>query len=407
MLRTGRETGRAGRDATLPQRTALVLAGGKSLGAFEAGAYAALHDNGIRPDWVVGSSIGAINGAIIAGNPAERRVEALRKFWSKAALPSPVWRVPGYWEEIGRRWIAEMQASMFGNPALFRPNRAALLGWLWPAPSRALGMFDLAPLRKTLQELVDFQQLNRGDVRFSVVAVDLETGEEVVFDTERDRIGPEHIMASGAMLGEFRPIRIDERLLGDGALQSNLPVDVILREAEEDLVCFAIDLFSTRGHRIRNIPEAVVRREELELVSHSRHLLEAHESESRLRRMLKALLDLVPEELNDHQVVGKARAEAARPEITIARIAWRSAGEVGLNTYDWSERTLTKRWEAGAEAALDGLSASENGRAPGDWSDEVQADAAPTRYAQARRAGRSEPRAARQTRTKPGVLRGP
>ena len=99
-------------------------------------------------------------------------------------------------------------------------------------------------------------------------------------------------MASGAMLGEFRPIRIDGRLLGDGGLQSNLPVDVILREAEEDLVCFAIDLFSTRGHRIRNIPEAVVRREELELVSHSRHLLEAHESESRLRRMLKALLDL-------------------------------------------------------------------------------------------------------------------
>jgi NTE family protein len=333
-------------------RIALVLAGGKALGAFEAGAYEKLHDAGIRPDWIVGSSIGAINGALIAGNPVEGRMEALRRFWQKAIVPSPVWGpVFALWGEASRRWAAQAEAMAFGSPAVFAPNPFSFAGYALPAPPGSMGFYDLTPLRRSLEEFVDFELLNRGGVRLTVVATDLETGEEVVFDTERTRIGPEHIIASGAMLTEFPPVDVGGRLYVDGGLQSNLPIDVVRREARENLLCFAFDLFSGHGRRFRNLVEATVRRQELMLVSQAHLVLQAHEREEALRRALRAVIDLVPEDRRGDPEVSRAVAEAGRAEITLVRMAWPSGEEVGVNTYDWSERTLSERWEAGQRAA--------------------------------------------------------
>jgi NTE family protein len=218
-------------------------------------------------------------------------------------------------------------------------------------------LYDLAPLRRSLEEFVDFDRVNRGDMRLTLVAVDLETGEEVLFDNRRTRILPEHVLASGAMLAEFPPIEIDGRLFVDGGLRSNLPVDVVAREADEDMLCIAIDLFSARGHKFRNIPEAAARRQELWLVSSGLQFLEAHRHEEALRDLLRAVLDLVPEDLLDRPEVQAARGETERPEITLVRLVWPSGDEVGLNTYDWSDRTLTMRWRAGAHAAAQALRA--------------------------------------------------
>lgn len=356
MLQTRGDPISSGGTAATPGQTALVLAGGKALGAFEAGAYRALHDKGIRPDWMVGASIGAVNGAIIAGNPVERRIEALRRFWVKATLPSPVWTPNmGIWGEVARCWAAQAQAMIFGSPAVFMPNPAGLAAYAWPAPAKSIGLYDLTPLRRSLEELVDFELLNRGDVRLTIVTVDLETGEEVLFDTRHDRITPQHILASGAMLGEFPPVEIEGRLFVDGGLRSNLPIDVLQRDAREDVLCFAVDLFSIGSHRFRNIVEAAVRRQELLLAGSGLQFQKGYHREEELRRMLKTVLNLVPEDLRDRPDVMMASLEANRPEITLLRLVWSSGEEIGVNTYDWSDRTLTMRWQAGELAATEAL----------------------------------------------------
>ncbi len=166
---------------------ALVLAGGNALGAFEARAYQTLHDQSLRPDWVVGTSIGAVNGAIIAGNPPERRKEALREFWSKAAWPT----AGGAMAAVGlvqamQRLAGQLQTASFGSPAMFMPSFIGMAAFR----VGTIGLYDLSPLRSTLERLVDFDLLNTGTVRLTVVAVDLETGDEVLFDTQTDRLGP-------------------------------------------------------------------------------------------------------------------------------------------------------------------------------------------------------------------------
>jgi NTE family protein len=257
----------------------------------------------------------------------------------------------GIWGELARRWFTQTQAVTFGSPAVFRPNPASIAAYAWPAPVGSIGLYDLSPLQESLEELVDFELLNRGDVRLTVVAVDIESGDRALFDTQRERIGPRHIVASGAMLVEFPPVEIDGRLLGDGGLRSNLPIDVVARQASEDMLCFAVDVFSAEGHRFRNLPEAATRRQELLLVSNGLQFLEAHRREQALRRSLKAVLDLVPEDRRDRPEVRTAAEEVDRPEITLARLAWSSGEEIGVNTYDWSDRTLTMRWRAGELAA--------------------------------------------------------
>lgn len=340
------------------ERTALVLAGGNALGAFEAGACRVLHDEGVRPHWIVGTSIGAVNGAIIAGNPIERRIEALRRFWSAAALPGLGWSgdmVP--WARAAQRLAGQMQALLFGSPAVFMPNYQAMVS----NEPCAIGLYDLGRLRRSLAQFVDFDLLNRGGVRLTVVAVDLESGDEVLFDTRTGWIGPEHVVASGALLPEFRPVEIAGRLLGDGGLLSNLPIDIVRREPEHGRVCIAVDLFDGEGRPFATIGEAVMRRQELMFASQSRWLLEAYRREDELRNRLRAVLPLIPEELRQRPEVMAASSEAYRPEMNLVRLAWCPGNEIGIRSYDYSHRAVAVRWKAGERAAAEALSALRHG----------------------------------------------
>ena len=353
--RPRRPTAKTGRNASAAaQRLALVLAGGNALGAFEAGAYQTLHDHGLQPDWVVGTSIGAVNGALIAGNPPERRTEALQAFWSKAAWPTAGGAIaPNALVQAMQRFAGQLQTASFGNSVMFVPSFTGMTAH----GMGTIGLYDLSPLRSTLEQLVDFDLLNTGAVRLTVVAVDLETGDEVLFDTKTDRLGPEHIMASNALLPDFRPIEIEGYLYGDGGLVSNLPIDVVRREPDADRLCVAIELFSASRQRCSTFAEAVARRQELLFVNQSRWFLEAYVREDRVRNTLRAVLDLVPKELRDRPEVRAALVEADRPDMRLVTIGGDPGPEVGSWFYDYSEQAIMRRWDAGASKARDALTA--------------------------------------------------
>jgi NTE family protein len=350
-----RSRAKTGTNATtLVQRTALVLTGGNALGAFEAGAYQALHDQGLWPDWVVGTSIGAVNGAIIAGNPPKRRPEALWEFWSKVAWPTVGWGVaPDGPAHAMQRLAGQLQTALFGSPPMFVPSYTGRVA----NEAGTFGLYDLAPLRSTLERLIDFDLLNTGPVRLTVVAVDLETGDEVLFDTRTDRLGPEHIMASNALIPDFRPIEIGGRLFGDGGLIANLPIDVVRREREPNRLCVAIELFSAPRRRCRTFAEAMARRQELLFVNQSRWFLEAYAREDRVRSTLRAVLDLLPKELRDRPEARAALIEASQPDMRLVTVAGDPGPEVGTWFYDYSEQTIITRWQSGKSKAREVLTA--------------------------------------------------
>ncbi len=242
---------------------ALVLSGGNALGAYHAGAWRALDAAGISPGWIVGTSIGAVMAVIIAGNPPERRSDAVAAFWERASvpdagaamLPAPL-RAPIQYGQA-------LLSRVFGRVPLFT-LRAPDMSGSEPRP----GMFDVTPMRTLLSELVDFDRVNGGDIRVSVVAVDLATGQEAVFDTMTAPIGLDHVMASTALIPDFPPVEVDGRLLVDGGLSSNLPVHVVFDELaaagmDEPLACFAVDLFPALAPLPRGMLKAAQRQTDL------------------------------------------------------------------------------------------------------------------------------------------------
>ena len=348
MARKAARTGR--QDETV----ALVLSGGIALGAYQAGAYAVMHERGMRPRWIAGSSIGAVNAAIIAGNPPETQVEQLRRFWEAASsdlVPSgPLSVLPpaeGPWRHA-HNWMSVVQARLFGRPGLFRPRPLAP----GSVPGGSVGVYDLAPLRARLEELVDFERLNGGGIRLSVATTDVATGEEVVFDTRHGtRLQPAHLLASCGLLPDFPPTEIDGRLLGDGGLAANAPIDTVLGErpavGDGDLLCFVLDLYARKGGRPLSLEAAVTRRRDLLFANQSRKALEAQQREHRLRAMVGRLAAYLPSKVrNDPEVA--SILEGSERAVTVLSLSYRApADETAEKPFDFSRATLTDRWRAG------------------------------------------------------------
>jgi NTE family protein len=348
-----------------PTRRALVLSGGIALGAFDAGAYAALEEAGAPlPDWFVGSSIGAVNAAIIAGNPPGRRVERLRRFWESVARdPTPATSfllgpppAEGAWRKAYNEASA-LQSMLFGRPGLFRPRLAVAEG-MGAAPS----LYDLEPMRERLPDLLDFDRLNNGETRLGVTATDVVSGERVVFDTARGaRIGPEHLVASCALLPLFAPVEIEGRLLGDGGLAANAPLDVVLDEpGGGDLLCFVVELFALRGRRPETLAASVGRATDLAFGGQTRRILEGREREHRLRALVGRLAERLPPELRDEPEIASALAEAERGgprSATVLCVGYRAAPDQARPgaAFDFSPATLADRWEAGARGMREAL----------------------------------------------------
>lgn len=370
-------TGRRQTEAAGPPACALVLSGGIALGAFEAGACAALEQaGGPAPGWFAGASIGAVNAAILAGNPPGRRIARLREFWAMvAADPMPVtsfWLGPppagGAWRRHYNR-AAVLESLLLGRPGLYRPRLP-----MDPEAGTAPAIFDLGPLRARLPELVDFDRINAGEHRLTLVSTEVVSGDRVVFDTARGtRIGPEHVVASCALLPLFAPVEIDGRLLGDGGLASNLPLDLVLDEpGADELVCFAIELFAREGSRPRSFAASIARAGDLAFGNQTERILEARVRERRLHGLLDRLAGRLPAALRQDPEVAAILAEAAggaRPA-TVFRLGYHAApDEAGPGkVFDFARRTLAERWQAGEQAmhqALDRLGAPAASLAPG------------------------------------------
>ena len=347
-----------------PPRRALVLSGGIALGAFEAGVYAALEEAGEPlPDWFLGASIGSVNAAIIAGNPPGRRVERLRRFWDLVARdPTPatsLWLGPppaaGAWRKA-YNMVSALQAMLLGRPGLFRP-RLAVGERMGVAPA----LYDLAPMRERLPELLDFDRLNGSGTRLSVATTDVISGERVVFDTARGaRIGPEHLAASSALLPLFAPVEIEGRLLGDGGLAANTPVDLVLDEPDaDDLLCFVVELFALQGTPPQTMAASVARATDLAFGSQTRRMLEGREREHRLPALARRLADRLPPELRDDPEVAStlAEAEAGARSATVLCVGYRAAPDEARpgEAFDFSPATLVDRWEAGARGMREAL----------------------------------------------------
>jgi NTE family protein len=264
------------RDAQLAlsnqEEGVLVLQRGGALGAYQAGVFEALHDAEIRPEWMAGISIGAINSALIAGNPPERRVSRLKEFWH---LVSSAWPALRWFDDgpVPRSWLNEAGAALvmlFGVPGFFMP-RVPLAPFHAAGTPGATSYYDTTPLKGTLERLIDFDLLNNGSVRLSVGAVNVQTGNFTYFDSARQRLDVRHIAASGALPPGFAPVEIDGEHYWDGGLVSNTPLQYVLDQpANRHRVAFQVDLFPALGKLPATLADVSEREKDIRFSSRTR-----------------------------------------------------------------------------------------------------------------------------------------
>jgi NTE family protein len=282
-------------------RVALVLQGGGALGAYQVGVYEALASTGCEPNWISGVSIGAVNAAIIAGNEPENRLKRLGEFWELVS-GRRIWRYTpdgDFYRELRNQTSAWMTMSL-GQPGFFKPR--GVNPWLQPLGAKgATSYYDSAPLRETLERLVDFDILNDGTKRLSVGAVNVRTGNFAFFDTREQRIEPEHIIASGALPPALPMVRIEGEEYWDGGIVSNTPLQYLL-EQDEDLssLVFQVDLFSARGAIPRSMPQVMTRHKDIMYSSRTRQNTDSFRRLHTLKmRLLDALQRVPAEQLRD------------------------------------------------------------------------------------------------------------
>ncbi|MCW6535635.1 patatin-like phospholipase family protein [Sphingomonas lycopersici] len=335
----------------LPDTVALVLQGGGALGSYQAGVIEALSAAAIEPDWVAGISIGAVNAAIIAGNPPERRVERLRRFWDQATswLPS----FPILPDDMVREFVHEWSAgfvAMAGVPGFFGPRFIPPFMAV-PGTPEALSFYDSRPLQQTLDELVDWELLNRGPVRLSVGAVDLESGNFRYFDTREEWIDARHIMASGALPPGLPPVEIDGNLYWDGGLVSNTPLQHVLDNQREAMIVFQVDLFSAADKRPRTIMDVLARAKEITFSSRTRQITDQLLRQRKERELVRKVLAKLPADLHDDPEVKALTKVAAEQPVSLVHLIYRAnAWEGGARDFEFSTRTMREHWAAGQAA---------------------------------------------------------
>ena len=335
----------------------LVLQGGGALGSYQAGAYQALCHFDFEPTWIAGISIGAINAAIIAGNEREKRVERLKEFWQTVSPGAPWVPKPITKADRERSLYNETNAALvatFGTPGFFTPRLPPAP--LWPKGSpEALSYYDTSPLRKTLERLVDFDRINDLKCRLSVGAVGVTTGNLKYFDNvelkrQGKQIGPEHIMASGALPPGFPPIMIDGEHYWDGGIASNTPLDYVLDEdITNALLIFQVDLFSARGPFPESMLEAAEREKDIRFSSRTRMSTDKNRQLHNARKAVLDLIEKLPDELKNDPSAVFLREAARESTVTVVHLIYRSKNyESSSKDYDFSHVGVVEHWNAGA-----------------------------------------------------------
>lgn len=338
---------------------ALVLQGGGALGAYQAGVYEGLHEAGIRPTWVAGISIGAINAAVIAGSPESERVERLRDLWETICATPAVWPAPpshlqsmpfAFDARPGLNAVAAMRALMFGQNGFFKPR--------FPPPflsmfsgETATSFYDTAPLRDTLERLIDFDLLNSGAVRASVGAVNVRNANLVYFDTAERRLRPEHIMASGALPPGFPAVEIDGEYYWDGGMVSNTPLSRVLStEPRRDTLTFQVDLWSAKGRLPYDLLEVASRQKDIQYSSRTRTITNQMVQMQKMRHALQRLLSQIPSsERHSPEIQAIADLASERAYNIIHLIYQSKAFEGHSKDYEFGLSAMHEHWQSGLE----------------------------------------------------------
>ena len=342
------------------QLTALVLQGGGALGAYQAGVYEVLAEANLQPDWVAGISIGALNAAIIAGNAPERRVERLREFWESICKP-PVWPAlfaEPYFDTIG--WpmqtglsgLAAWRAMFEGQAGFFQPHAWQKFLFSSRADPSTASWYDTAPLRGTLERLADFDRINdTREMRVSVGAVNVRTGNFAYFDNTQGTLRPEHFMASGALPPGFPAVEIDGEYYWDGGMVSNTPLYKVLAEdRKKDALIFQVDLWNAVGGLPRNLTDVASRSKDIQYSSRTRLVTEYMRLKQEQQRLLHDLMALVPADQHDTPAYRRAEAQASGAMTNLVHLIYRNKPYEGhYKDYEFSANSMRLHWNAGLD----------------------------------------------------------
>lgn len=345
--------GASGNDAGANrERIVVVLQGGGALGAYQAGVYEALHEAGIEPDWMIGTSIGAINAALIAGNERDNRVPALREFWRRMAHKS-IWHDWGVWPRFlqAASYISTLTA---GLPGFFTPNPAAFLGPHVHLGSDDAGFYSTAPLAKTLDDLVDFDLIARNKPRLTVGAAHVCSSRMRYFDSRSEKLTVQHIMASGALPPAFPAVRIDGELYWDGGILSNTPTEVIFDENPRvNSLVFAVHMWNPQGREPESIWEVLHRQKDIQYSSRVATHITRQAQIHRLRHVIRELALLLPDEVRRRQEVRELTGYGCLTRMHIVRLLWPGHdAEDHTKDVDFSPSGIRRRWDAGYEKTM-------------------------------------------------------
>jgi NTE family protein len=333
--------------ADLPGQVVLVLQGGGALGSYQAGVYQALHEAGIAPDWIIGTSIGAINAALIAGNPTQDRLARLREFW-KRVEHAPIWNFRDASLGFGMQ-LSTWSTITRGIPAFFLPNPAAYAGERFPLGADQAAYYSTAPLERTLCELVDFDLINRGTPRLTVGAAHVRTSQMCYFDSRDCRLSVKHIMASGALPPAFPAVRIDGELYWDGGVLSNTPTEVVFDDnPRRDSLIFSVHLWNPIGAEPNCMADVFNRHKDVQYASRVTSQIVRQEQAHRLRHVINELAARLPEAERNSNAVRELASYGCQTRMHVVRLlAPQLDGETHTKDIDFSPAGIMRRWDAG------------------------------------------------------------
>jgi NTE family protein len=328
-------------------QTVLVFQGGGALGAYQAGVYEALHEAGIEPDWIIGTSIGAINASLIAGNEPKMRLPRLREFWSRVEQ-SPDFDVWSALPWVGRT-LPNWATISNGIAGFFKPNPLAFLGLHVPLAPDAAGYYSTKPLEKTLSELVDFKRLSKCAPRLTVGAANLHTSQMRYFDSREETLDARHVMASGALPPAFPPIRIDGELYWDGGILSNTPVEAVFDDnPRKNSLVLAVHIWNPQGQEPDTIWQVMNRQKEIQYSSRAVSHIMRQKQIHRLRHVIAELGKRLPEKERNHPQMREMLSYGCLTRMHVVRLlAPRLDNEDHTKDIDFSRTGIRMRWNAG------------------------------------------------------------
>lgn len=350
-----RTTPAAAKERPIKEQVVLVLQGGGALGAYQAGVYQALMEGGIEPDWVIGTSIGAINGALIAGNEPASRIARLREFWDgvgRKGLLDQLWP-----SSIFGNSLANMSTMMSGIPGFFAPNPQAIWGPTFPLGVEKASYYSTDPLKETLGRLVDFDCLARRQVRLSVGAVNVRTSEMRYFDSQAMPLAAAHVMASGALPPAFPAITIDGESYWDGGIYSNTPIEVVLDDVpRRNSLIFSVNVWQPTGSHPTTIQQVMARHKDIQFASRGKSHVARQAQIHRLRHVVRELASRLPPEMRDDPLVRDMAEYGCGTLMHLVRLlSPRLDGEDHTKDIDFTPSGIENRWKAGHDHARKAL----------------------------------------------------